>query len=68
MGHCTDGAENGRILNMFSSKFRICDVFGIPVYLDMSLVVLLVLFVLDFGSFSFGLACALALAVSITLH
>ncbi len=53
---------------MFSSKFRICDVFGIPVYLDMSLVVLLVLFVLDFGSFSFGLACALALAVSITLH
>ena len=53
---------------MFSSKFRICDVFGIPVYLDMSLVVLLVLFVLDFGSFSFGLACALVLAVSITLH
>lgn len=53
---------------MFSSKLRICDVFGIPVYLDMSLVILLVLFVLDFGSFSFGIACALALAVSITLH
>ena len=53
---------------MFSGKFRICDVFGIPVYLDMSLIILLVLFVMDFGSFSFGLACALALAVSITLH
>ena len=53
---------------MFPSKFRICDVFGIPVYLDMSLVILLVLFVLDFGSISFGIACALALAVSITLH
>ena len=53
---------------MFSNKIRICDAFGIPVYLDMSLVVLLVLFVLDFGSFTFGLACALALAVSITLH
>jgi len=53
---------------MFSSKFRICDAFGIPVYLDMSLIILLVLFVMDFGSFSFGLACALALAVSITLH
>ena len=53
---------------MFPSKFRICDAFGIPVYLDMSLIILLVLFVMDFGSFSFGLACALALAVSITLH
>ena len=37
-------------------------------YLDMSLLVLLVLFVLDFGSPTLGLACALALAVSITLH
>ena len=53
---------------MFPSKFRICYAFGIPVYLDMSLIVLLVLFVMDFGSISFGLACALALAVSITLH
>lgn len=53
---------------MFSNKIRICDAFGIPVYLDISLLVLLVLFVLDFGSFSFGLACALVLAVSITLH
>ena len=53
---------------MFPSKFRICDVFGIPVYLDISLIVLLVLFVMDFGSFTFGLACALTLAVSITLH
>ena len=53
---------------MFSNKIRICDAFGIPVYLDISLIVLLVLFVLDFGSFSFGLACALVLAGSITLH
>ena len=53
---------------MFPSKFRICTAFGIPVYLDISLVVLLVLFVMDFGSFSFGLACALVLALSITLH
>ena len=53
---------------MFPSKFRICTAFGIPVYLDISLVVLLVLFVMDFGSFSFGLACACVLALSITLH
>ena len=53
---------------MFSNKIRICDAFGIPVYLDISLIILLVLFVMDFGSFTFGLACALVLAVSITLH
>ena len=53
---------------MFSSKFRICTAFGIPVYLDMSLIVLLILFVMDFRSFSFGLSCAIVLALSITLH
>ena len=53
---------------MFSGKFRICDVFGIPVYLDMSLIILLVLFVTGGSSFIAGLACAVALAVSITLH
>ncbi len=53
---------------MFSNKIRICDVFGIPVYLDISLLVLLALFVMDFGSPTLGLACALVLAVSITLH
>ena len=53
---------------MFSGKFRICTAFGIPVYLDMSLIILLVLFVMDFRSFSFGLSCAIVLALSITLH
>ena len=53
---------------MFSTRIRICDAFGIPVYLDISLVVLLALFVMDFGSPTLGLACALVLAVSITLH
>ena len=53
---------------MFSSKFRICDVFGIPVCLDMSLIVLLVLFVWEFDPPTLGIACALVLAVSITLH
>ena len=53
---------------MFPSKFRIFNAFGIPVYLDVSLVVMLLLFVVDFGSFPAGVACALMLAVSITLH
>ncbi len=52
---------------MFSGKFRICSVFGIPVYLDLSLIILLVMFVSG-SRFFMGLACALALAVSITLH
>ena len=52
---------------MFSSKFRIFNVFGIPVYLDLSLIILLVMFVSG-SHFFMGLACALALAVSITLH
>ena len=51
-----------------SSRYRICDLFDIPVYVNSSFIVLLVLFVLNFGSISFGLACALVLAVSVTLH
>jgi Zn-dependent protease len=53
---------------MFPSKFRICDVFGIPVYLDLSLIVLIALFVWESKSPTFGLACAMVLALSITLH
>ena len=53
---------------MFSTRIRICDAFGIPVYLDMSLVVLFALFVWEFKSPTFGLACAMVLALSITLH
>ena len=53
---------------MFPNKFRICDAFGIPVYLDMSLVVLLALFVWESEPPTFGIACAIVLALSITLH
>ena len=53
---------------MFGSRYRLCDLFDIPVYVSTSFVVLLVLFVLDFGSFSFGLAAALVLASSVTAH
>ena len=53
---------------MFPRRFKVCDAFGIPVYLDFSFVILLVLFVTDFGSFSFGLSFACMLALSITLH
>ena len=53
---------------MFSRKIKVCDAFGIPVYLDFSLIILLVLFVMDFGSFVYGLSFALALALSIVAH
>jgi len=53
---------------MFPRKFRVCELFGIPIFLDFSLIILLVMFVMNFGSFTYGLSFALALAVSITLH
>ena len=53
---------------MFPSKFHVCNAFGIPVYLDFSFVILLVLFMTNFGSFTYGLSFALVLAVSVTLH
>ena len=53
---------------MFPRKFKICDAFGIPVYLDFSLAILLLLFVTDSGSFAQGLSCAIVLALSIVAH
>lgn len=53
---------------MFSGKYRICDAFGIPIYVETSFLFLLLLFVLNMGSLSFGLAAALLLAVSVTMH
>ena len=35
---------------MFPRKIRVCELFGIPIYLDFSLIILLVMFVMDFGS------------------
>ena len=53
---------------MFPRKIKVCNAFGIPVYLDFSLIILLALFVMDFGSFVYGLSFALALALSIVAH
>lgn len=53
---------------MFHSKFRICNAFGIPIYMDISFGILLIMFLSEFGSFIYGLSFALALAVSVTLH
>ena len=53
---------------MFPRKIKVCTAFGIPVYLDFSLIILLVIFVTNFGSFVYGLSFALALALSIVAH
>jgi stage IV sporulation protein FB len=49
-------------------KYRLFDAFGIPVYLDVSLIILLAMFVLGGGSFWAGIACASMLLASITAH
>ena len=53
---------------VFKSKYHVCEVFGIPIYVELSFIFLLIIFVTDFGSFTFGVAAALTLAISVTLH
>lgn len=53
---------------MFKSKYRLFEAFGIPVYIDLTFLILLFLFTTGSGNFSFGLATAIVLAMSITLH
>lgn len=49
-------------------RYRLCDMFGIPIYIDISFVVLLVVFAVTSHSFSYGLSEALVLAISVILH
>lgn len=51
----------------FLNKYRLCDLFGIPIYLDISFAFILLLFLLDSPP-AYGLVFALTLAVSIVLH
>lgn len=53
---------------MFKSRYRICELFGIPVFIDISLAFLLLFFATGAGSLFIGLASALMLLLSITLH
>ena len=53
---------------MFQARYRLCDLFGIPIYVDMSFAFLLLIFAMTSGSLSFGLAIAVLLAVSVTAH
>lgn len=53
---------------MIKSSYQLCSVFGIPIKLDLSLIILLFLFVRGYDSPVYGLAAGLLLLVSITLH
>jgi len=53
---------------MLQQRYKLFEAFGIPIYVNVSFLVLLVIFMLDFGSFTFGVAAALTLAVSVTAH
>ena len=48
-------------------RYKLCELFGIPLYLDVSLIVLLLFFVVG-GDFRRGLVCAALLLASITAH
>ncbi|MGN0855267.1 MAG: M50 family metallopeptidase [Kiritimatiellia bacterium] len=50
------------------SKYHLGDLFNIPIYVDISLVFLLILFATGGSNLFFGLAMALMLLVSITAH
>ena len=45
---------------MYSRKIKVSAAFGIPVYLDFSLIILLFLFMMDIGSFIYGLSFVMA--------
>ena len=53
---------------MFTGRYRICEAFGIPIFVNTSFVFLLLLFVVNSGSMTFGIAAALVLAFSVTMH
>lgn len=53
---------------MFPAKFKLCDLFGIPIYLDISLIILLLFFVSGGGTLWSGIVCASLLMASITAH
>ena len=52
----------------FGNRFRLCEVFGIPIYIDISFVILLGFFVISDASFVMGITEALILAISVICH
>ncbi|MDD4101148.1 MAG: site-2 protease family protein [Kiritimatiellae bacterium] len=53
---------------MFKSSYRLCSIFGIPIQLDFSLIILMFLLIANYGDPLYGIASGIVLLVSITLH
>ena len=53
---------------MIKSSYQLCRVFGIPIYLDLSLIVLMFLLVSNYSDPVYGIAAGIVLLISITLH
>jgi Zn-dependent protease len=53
---------------MFRNRFRLCDAFGIPIYVDISFAFLLFVFLMDGGTLVVGVTQAILLALSVTMH
>lgn len=49
-------------------RYRLCELFGIPLYLDFSLIFLLLFFVFSGGGLHEGIVCAALLLLSIAAH
>ena len=50
------------------NRFHVCELFGIPIYIDFSFLILLIIFVTSERSLSMGISTALVLAISVVLH
>ena len=53
---------------LFNNRYRLCELFGIPVYVDVSFAFLLLMFVFSDSSIVFGVTEALLLAISVVAH
>jgi Zn-dependent protease len=53
---------------MFKSKYHLGEMFGIPIYVDISFAFLLLAFMMSQSSIVSGATCAIILAISIVLH
>lgn len=53
---------------MFNGKYRLTELFGIPIYVESSFLIILLIMAINAGSLSYGLGAAILLAISIIAH
>jgi Zn-dependent protease len=53
---------------MIKTTYQLCRIFGIPIYLDLSLIILMFIYIRAYGSPVQGISAGVILLVSITLH